>query len=117
MTIEPDGTKLWVIQARHEAGDRRLAGAGRPDQRRQLTWLDPEGNISERRRVAGRIAEGDVVKLQRTTRLRQGEGMRLFVDLHRQIHVLENSLEERQRADDVDLHVGELADWPVQAAE
>ena len=40
-----------VVQARHQLGERRLAGAGRADERQPLAVADRERHVDERRRV------------------------------------------------------------------
>src|SRR5260370_41383268 len=92
--VQPNGAQLRVVEAREEASNRGLASAGGADQRRKLTGLDDEGNILDRRPIARAVTKGHLIALNLSTRLRQAERLQFLTDRDRQIHVLENALEE-----------------------
>ena len=81
--VQPDAAELRIVKPRQQAGDRCFAGAGRADDSGQLPRLDPERDILERRPIARRVAEGDVVKLHRAAGLPEPHPIRLLVDLDR----------------------------------
>src|SRR5262252_4536456 len=61
VTTDPNGSPLHVVEARNQAHGRRLAGAGRSDERDRLAWPDLEVKAAKDR--PGRIvAKNDLVE-------------------------------------------------------
>src|SRR5207244_2096553 len=70
LAVDLDLPRLRVVEARNQRGDRRFAGAGGTDDRRDLARLDPNAHVFQDRNVAG-IAEAVVVELDETAELRR----------------------------------------------
>ena len=127
---------LGVVEPGDQVGDRRLAGAGRADQGDHLARLGGEGDVvqhlaavaglgagddlqrGQRDLVGARVAERDVVELQRAPRpAASADGVGLLLDQRRQVEHLEDPLEADQRGHHVDPDVGEAlqrAEQPQQ---
>ena len=106
-----------------------------PDQRHQLTRLHAERHAvehrlvgrglerrdglerGERHLVGRRVAEADVVELDRRRAAREGLGVGLLDDHRRQVEHLEDPLEGHQRRHDVDPDVRQGGQRAVEPAE
>src|SRR5207237_10919985 len=80
-------------------------------------WLDLEGHVRQGRAVARTVAKRDLIELDLPARLIEMDSLRLLIDHHGKVHVLENPLEERERADDVDLQVRQRAHRTIEASQ
>src|SRR5437879_11782067 len=96
LAVQPNRAQLRVVEAREQARDRGLAGAGRPNQRGKLTGLDRERHVLDRRPVAGAVAERHLIELNLSVRLLEIERLRFLADGNRKVHVLEDALEARE---------------------
>src|SRR5688500_8011022 len=98
MAVEPDAAALRIVEARDELDGRRLAGAGGTDERGQLAGRRDERHVVERWARRAFVGEAHVLERDLAARRRQGPRVRPIADLDRQIEVLEDAIEERQRA-------------------
>src|SRR5438067_4241299 len=96
LAVQPNRAELRVVEARQQARDRGLAGAGRSNQRGKLTGLDREGHVLDRRPVAAAVSERHLIELNLSVRLLEMERLRLLADGDRQVHVLKDALEESE---------------------
>ena len=63
MAVDGDAAAPRIVEARHQAGERALAGAGGADDRHGLPGPDLEGHVVEDR-PSGLVAEGHVLDAQ-----------------------------------------------------
>src|SRR5438270_6948441 len=89
MPIQPDYATLGVVKARNQGRHRRLSRATRADQCHQLSGLHVELDALQCRAALARVAEGDVVELDRAFGLAKLDGVGSVVDLYRQVQILE----------------------------
>ena len=125
-----------VVEARDQADDRRLARAGRTDQRDELAGVGLERDVvqhlrigrrvehghrferGQRHLVGRRVAEVDVVELDRCWhRPAASTASGVVGDHRRQVEHLEHPLERDERGHDVDLHVRQRRERAVQPGQ
>ena len=70
--VQQDLPLLDIIETGQQAGDGALARAGAPHQGHRFTRLDLEADVVQRRGILGRVAEGDIAKLDFAASARQG---------------------------------------------
>ncbi len=91
--VDQDATGDGIEEARQQIGQRRFAGAARPDQRHDLAGIHGELDVGQRRLVfVLRIAERNIVDDDRTHERRQFAGVRRLVDVVRVRQVFEDAL-------------------------
>ncbi len=137
MAVDPHGSRRHVVQARQQRDGRRLAGTGRADERHGLAGLDPQRQPAQdvdigvgvatepgillhrgdRRLRCRRIAEHDVVELDRPPRADEIDGARPFLDRLGSVEHLEHPLEADHRGHQVDPCVGQPGEWLVHAGD
>src|SRR5262249_44321391 len=117
--IELHRAALHVIEARHQIRNGCLAGAARPDKRRQLARLDLERDVVK----SGALAVRAIVEVymledylasypRRIERNRTG----FVLDVMWHVQILEDALEQRQRALNLYLHAQQLPNREEQPA-
>lgn len=129
------GALVGVIEAGHELGDGRLAGAGGADEGDGLAGFGAErdavqdlgapagverGDLFERGEgdlVGGRVAEADVLELHGDRPLGHLSGVRLLVDQRLEVEHLEDALEADEGAHDLDAGPGQGGQRRVEAGE
>ena len=140
-SVDGDRATVDVVQPRDQVGGRRLAAPRRPDQRHQLARRGVEADVGQREgldrgrdgsalglrrgRLGGnlelggrhRVAERDVLEPDATTHhaRRQVDGVGRIGDLVGHLEVLEDAVEQGQRALDLDLDVEQLAEREEEA--
>ena len=120
VTVDLDGARCDVVEARDQVADGRLARAARPDERRELARRDLELDPVQRPAAARQspssvVAEVDVAEARpapRTSRLGIARGVRRVDDLVLQVEVLEDAFEERKRGLHLDRGSQHVADGP-----
>ena len=101
--VDRDAPGLRLVQARDEVAERRLAGAGRADERGARARGDDEVDVVQRPRRALVVAEADALEAHLAEHLlgAQLDGVGGLDDVDRQVEVLEDAVEERERGLDV----------------
>ena len=131
---DPHRARVDVVEARDEVGRRGLAAPRRPDQRHELARRRGEADVGqgERHELAGngatlglrlgrllghlqlrrgdRVTERDALEAHLGPHRRRRERDRVgrIGDLVLHLEVLEDAVEQRERALDLDLHVEQL---------
>ena len=95
--VDEDAALGRVVEARHERGERRLAGAGVADQRHRPARREHEVDLLEHGPV-GRVAEGDAVEADLARAGRQLARAGAVVDALGLVHDLEDPLAGRGRS-------------------
>ena len=95
--VDRDPARVDVVEARHERGERRLAGSGMADQRHRLPRLQLEVDPLEHGALVV-VAERDVLEAQAPVAGRQLDGVGRVGDLLRLVHHLEDPLAGGGRA-------------------
>ena len=105
--VDRDGALARVVEPGDEVRARRLARAGLPDERGLRPRRHLEGDVLERpRRVV--VAKPDGVELDLAARCRERLGA--LDDVDPLVQVLEDAVEERERALHLDLHAEQASD-------
>ena len=78
--VDQHATSLWVVEARDERGQRRLPGAGAPDQRHDATRSDVEVEPVHDR-LAAVVRERDVIEGDPSAACRQRTRVRAVADV------------------------------------
>ncbi len=88
---------LWLVQARDEVRERRLARARLADERRARARRDLRADLLQRPRRARRVAEPHLAQPHGAAHVLQRACVRALDDVDRQVEVLEDPPEQRQR--------------------
>src|SRR5262249_9060519 len=109
---DPDVARQRIVEAIDQADDRRLSGAGWPDDRGDLARLDPEADVAEDLRVA--VPEADAIEVDVTLEARPRARARQIAHaaLHRE-QLLAALVADRRLRDRV-RHLRQLADRFVE---
>ena len=92
--VKQNAAALDLVQPRGQVPERRLAGAGLADDCRARPGRHVEGDVFQRPRGVGGVAEPDVVEGHVAAAGRKRHRVRALVDLYRQVEVLEDPVEE-----------------------
>ena len=132
---QPHGAVVGVVQPRHERGQRRLAGARRPDQRHRLAGLDAERHVvqhlvagpvvehgdllqrGQRHLVGRRVGEADAGQLDGHRAVGQRPRIGRLGDQRLDVEHLEDPLEADQRRHDVEAGRAQRGQRPVQLVQ
>ncbi len=132
VTVDADDAPRHVVQAWHQRGECRLAGARRADEGDHLARLDRQAHVVEhlaadrlfgagrferRHRGVGGIVERHVVDLDATARVFEVDGAGPVVDGDGRVEHLEDPLERHQGRHDVDAGVGQAGERCVDAGD
>jgi len=103
-SVDPHRPRADIVEPRDQVPERRLAGSRLAHDGHLATRLGHERDPLQDGRGVGVVAEADVVELDAAMHVGPVEGHRVgpLVDVHRQVEVLEDAVEQRQRG----LHVG-----------
>ncbi len=105
LAVEVDGARRRLLEAEHQAHQRRLAAARRADEGDELAGLDLERQVADDRRPVLRVAEGDVRDVDRAGQP-AGEALRA-IDLGRRLEDRDDALVDRDDAQQVERGVAE----------
>src|SRR5206468_1572295 len=108
--VDRDAAAVDVVEARDEVAHRRLARAGLADDGERRAGGDVDGDVLERPRDVLAVAERDALERDVATTGPERDGVRLLVQVDRQVEVLEDAIEEGERGLDVDPDVEQLPD-------
>ena len=108
LAVEQDGPARDVVEARDQAGERRLARARTPHQRHRLPGLHGEGHVPQRVTYRALVPERDIAKLDAATRAIEGPLSR--VRLGGLVELPEDILGRCESALQAGIHLGELLD-------
>ena len=77
--IEEDLARCRLVEARDQAGQRRLATSGSPHERHRLTRLHGKRYVRDHRRFARLVAEGHFLEADRPLHALDGEATRVLL--------------------------------------
>lgn len=113
--VERDPAAGDVVEPGHEITERGLAGAGGADDRQAGARGDGQVDGAQRGGTVGVVAEVDVLEGDLAADLLQADGLLRLGDVHREVEVLEDPLEEGEGG--LHLHAGgEQADRRAEEA-
>ena len=119
MAVDAHRALGGVIEARHELGERRLAGAGLSDQRHGLTGGDRQVDVAQRPRVGvvGAVAERDLVEAHLAADLVQRDGAGRVDQLGLLVEQREDLVQSRHPGLVGGVELGELLDGVEEVVE
>ena len=107
LPVDEDTASRHLVEAGDEVAERRLAAAGRADQRQTLTGLDVKADVVEHLVVVVGVLEADVLEADGTRAGLQGLCVLGILDGHRGVHDLRKALDAGHAALEL---LGELDD-------
>ena len=107
LPVDEDTASRHLVEAGDEVAERRLAAAGRADQRQTLTGLDVKADVVEHLVVVVRVLEADVLEADGARAGLQGLCVLGILDGHRGVHDLRKALDAGHAALEL---LGELND-------
>ena len=114
--VQQDPSACHIIEARNQVDDGGLARSRRPDDGNGRSRLQFEADVIQDR-LFRIIVEGNLFKNQLACKRLRLERLRIVVDFHRQIEILEDAVEKRHRTDHIDLDIQQGIDRSVHPAQ